>query len=349
MDREELAAKRQAGQEEDRYSVARFVEKHWVALIGILTAGVAVISAVINFMAYMSQYLYLKQWNVNDWFLAKAELGPTHFYVLTAFFYCVSGTLVDLVMSREFTEHYTSLDRLIRRYLKVCRKRLRRAGEKERENQKAVNRELRKYTKRCVKITGWNILWVFAFLLIPAVLISVITQSFTFLNIVAQWILLSVCITLLLVWNVSGRNKEYRRGVLKKRAQEACDQSGGDLKKAFQAFLGQYFGPGKTKDKLGSDASVVGIVSCIAGGLVALFVFVLAEGPASREPHWTYEDNGTTYAVVYHVDDVYVLEQTRPSEDGKTILVDTARQRILSGSDITIEYVDTPMEKLGDQ
>ena len=76
MDREELAAKRQAGQEEDRYSVARFVEKHWVALIGILTAGVAVISAVINFMAYMSQYLYLKQWNVNDWFLAKAELGP---------------------------------------------------------------------------------------------------------------------------------------------------------------------------------------------------------------------------------------------------------------------------------
>lgn len=366
--KEEAANSAEAGTEKqsntdwwEQDSIFKYFVEHTALFIACVSALIAVISFIIEAIAYGRDAIYLQRWGV-DISNILMSVDISFYSIAFSGLYIISISLVDWYMLASFS----SLELYFRKIYEEqsalkCQMRdlqLLEKVEKDilkdikglanfytdsllkkfqeavlnmmllKKHHKQLRRRLKKIHRILIKNLAIKLFLSALFCLVTITLMNIYSNGIG-LHIVENWIISIVIISLIILWNILRLRRRVSRD-LKGSKTEKNSSADSEIK----SKKGSHFPRNSITNGILIQFTVIIIIGLITT-MISEFLSSWINAQQKNE-YAIYQDQQGVYAIIYHGEDFYIMEEASTTE--KVLSIDTSSQRIIKSSDLSFTY-----------
>ena len=346
---------------QDNYSIYHYFKEHPSVLIAFLSVGIAITTAVINYLSHLYLVAAYRGWNIPPILLSQDRWSYLYYHLASALIFALSITIEYKLMDIAFENWYKNQYRVAALFnwhrALMQHKRIKKQSQTIKTMKKTrlfngqdINHLLTSHTplKKAsyvlIKDTLLSRVKIFFFwMILPAigvslcllfsiVLVSLSMGEWSIKYVFQLWLYTIFISTFSLPLFARKAYPAYSGKAIAKYVKENWEKvQYEELEKVYfkQHITGT---PNQGKQKFYSNEGLKQVGFLIITGFICLFMGIILPLilPNSAESIATYTEDGMLYAVAYYTGNTYVLEDA--IQCGNTLYVDTDKQRIISNS-----------------
>lgn len=340
--------------EDESYAIFDYLKNHHTLLIAIISAIITITSFIINQLSHFYQYNYLRSWGIAFDFYVNPLSNNILYYFSTVL---VIDIITPVLLWKleiafiSFYRHYSTdiyskyiLDIFNRRrkkvktqILKLKKSKAKKESDPQFDDELKEIEDIKKNIKKSQSITRHIILsrslnlilLIFSFALLLLSLWSIISSlsGTVSSDIFIIWFIYCITIVFLAHCNallyIKPCTPRKIKKILKNNSMEHMDWD------KFNKTIALFFSELPVKNsKIGvfSDNNLKrNSISILVSFFVIILVFLLVNNSYVPNSFWIYNENGSTYAVIYQRPDLLIMEKADMQDNSITIYLDQVK------------------------